>query len=141
VNDRYKLEDLRKVRLVPQAVLAEKLGMRQASLSQMERRKVLQTDSLQKYVERLGGRLSIIAEFSDGKSYRLTPFSSNTLVSESVPHQLPERTFPESPPDKLKSELRALLGDPAFLEVLDKVLGGALTEAVQQYEQMQKPEE
>jgi len=90
------LSSLRRARAVKQNQLAKKLALKQAGLSQLERRNVLHTDSLRKYVEGAGGRLIVLACFDDGEEYILSPFSSGTQRVE-----LPQLT-------------KALLRDPEF---------------------------
>ncbi|HQT83224.1 MAG TPA: hypothetical protein PLW99_03690, partial [Candidatus Paceibacterota bacterium] len=45
----------------------------------------LQTNTLRAYIEGLGGKLKVIAEFGDGETYLIAPFSSPSEISESVP--------------------------------------------------------
>ena len=59
------LQDLRKARKLTQARLAEVLNISQASVAQMERRSDLLLSTLRSYVEAMGGRLSLMVEFSD----------------------------------------------------------------------------
>ena len=59
------LQDLRKARKLTQTKLAEVLNIRQSSVAQMEKRSDLMLSTLRSYVEAMGGRLSLMVEFSD----------------------------------------------------------------------------
>ena len=61
------LNDIRHLRNCSQVELAELLEIRQASVSKLERRSDIHISSLRKYVEALGGKLIIQAEFPEGK--------------------------------------------------------------------------
>jgi len=52
-------------RKMTQARVARKLGITQDSVSRLEQRSDLMLSTLQKTVEALGGRLQLVAEFSD----------------------------------------------------------------------------
>ena len=57
------LQQLRKAKALTQAQLAETLGIRQATIAQMEKRSDLMISTLRSYVEAMGGRLNLIVEF------------------------------------------------------------------------------
>jgi transcriptional regulator with XRE-family HTH domain len=59
------LKDLRKARNLTQAQLAESLGIRQATIAQLEKRSDLMISTLRSYVEALGGRLRLTIKFPD----------------------------------------------------------------------------
>ena len=59
------LKDLRKARDLTQAQLAESLGIRQATIAQLEKRSDLMISTLRGYVEAVGGRLRLTVEFPD----------------------------------------------------------------------------
>lgn len=61
------LQDLRKAKELTQTNLAETLGIRQATVAQMEKRSDLMISTLRSYVEAMGGSLSLIVEFPDRK--------------------------------------------------------------------------
>lgn len=61
------LQDLRKAKELTQTNLAETLGIRQATVAQMEKRSDLMLSTLRSYVEAMGGSLSLIVEFPDRK--------------------------------------------------------------------------
>lgn len=57
------LAELRRMAGMTQAQLAEALGVSQASVSKLERRKDMQISTLQRIVEALGGELEITVKF------------------------------------------------------------------------------
>jgi transcriptional regulator with XRE-family HTH domain len=57
------LKDVRKARELTQAQLAEALGIRQATVAQLEKRSDLLLSTLRGYVEAMGGRLKLVIEF------------------------------------------------------------------------------
>lgn len=59
------LQDLRKARELTQVQLAETLGQRQVSIAKLEKRSDLLLSTLRRYVEAMGGRLSLVVEFPD----------------------------------------------------------------------------
>lgn len=71
MRDAVALYELRKARGVNQVQLAEAIGIRQGSLSELERREDVYLSSLRGYVEGLGGELKILASFPDGEEYSI----------------------------------------------------------------------
>lgn len=59
------LAELRKARDMSQVQLAEKLGIRQPSVADMEKRTDMYVSTLRSLIEGMGGRLDIIARFQD----------------------------------------------------------------------------
>jgi hypothetical protein len=59
------LQELRTRRNVAQTTIAERLGVRQPTVSKIERREDLSLSTLRRFVEALGGELHITAEFAD----------------------------------------------------------------------------
>lgn len=57
------LKELRKARDLTQAQLAASLGIRQATIAQLEKRSDLMISTLRSYVEAMGGRLRLTIEF------------------------------------------------------------------------------
>jgi len=68
------LEELRTARAITQTHLAEVLGIKQASVSKMERRADMYIGTLSKFIEAMGGELEIRAIFPDG-AVRISQFS------------------------------------------------------------------
>ena len=60
------LHELRKARAVSQEALAEKLAVGQPAVAKLERRADMYVSNLRRYVEALGGTLTITARFPDG---------------------------------------------------------------------------
>lgn len=65
------LQELRKAKALTQTQLAETLGIRQATVAQMEKRTDLLLSTLRSYVEAMGGHLKLIVEFPDKASVSL----------------------------------------------------------------------
>lgn len=59
------LKELRKAKALTQAQLAKTLGIRQATVAQLEKRSDLMLSTLRSYVEAMGGRLKLTVEFPD----------------------------------------------------------------------------
>ena len=59
------LQDLRKARQLTQEQIAKSLGIRQDSISKLEKRTDLLLSTLRGYVEAMGGKLELRAEFPD----------------------------------------------------------------------------
>ena len=57
------LKDIRKAKELTQVQLAEALGIRQATVAQLEKRSDLLLSTLRSYVEAMGGRLKLMVEF------------------------------------------------------------------------------
>lgn len=57
------LQELRKAYRMTQSVIAKKLGIGQEGVSRLEQRSDLLLSTLRGYVEAMGGRLSLVAEF------------------------------------------------------------------------------
>ena len=68
-EEEMTLRDLRVVQHLTQARLAELLGVEQDSISRMERRADMLLSTMTSYVEAMGGKLSLIAEFPNRRPY------------------------------------------------------------------------
>jgi DNA-binding XRE family transcriptional regulator len=66
MEDAEKLAELRQHAGVTQVQLAERLGVTQGSVSELEHRRDLYVSTLRSYVEALGGHLEIAAVFDNG---------------------------------------------------------------------------
>lgn len=60
-----ELNELRQARGLTQEELAERLGIRQANVSRLERRLDMHVSSLRTVIEAMGGELRIVAHFPD----------------------------------------------------------------------------
>ena len=65
VAEEMSLRDLRRAREMTQVSVAEELGINQENVSRIERRTDLLLSTLSNYVEAVGGRLRLVAEFPD----------------------------------------------------------------------------
>ena len=65
------LQELRKAKELTQVQLAETLGIRQATIAQMEKRTDLMISTVRGYVEAMGGKLKLLVEFPDHASVSL----------------------------------------------------------------------
>jgi transcriptional regulator with XRE-family HTH domain len=74
------LARLREKRGVTQQDLASRLGVRQASISGLERRQDVQLSTLRKVVHALGGCVQIYARFPEGRFALEDPFCENKVV-------------------------------------------------------------
>ena len=61
----WRLADVRRRREFTQAQVAARMGVGKSRVSQIETGKVSTRDVLDRYVEALGGRLSLMADFGD----------------------------------------------------------------------------
>ena len=74
------LAELRKLEGITQVELAQKLGIKQPAVSQLEQHDDMQVSTLQRIVHALGGVLEITVRLPGGE-YRLGQFNSHTLRS------------------------------------------------------------
>lgn len=69
-----RLHELRRARELTQQDLAEKLNVNQPAVAKLEQRADVYVSSLRHYVEAVGGRLKVVAEFPEG-DVAITNFS------------------------------------------------------------------
>ena len=72
VAEESALRQLRKAQKLTQVKMAKRLGIGQEGVSRIEQRSDLLISTLRAYVEAMGGKLSIIAEFPDSVPVILT---------------------------------------------------------------------
>ena len=72
IAEEMTLRDLRKARNQTQARVAERLGINQENVSRLEQRSDLLLSTLSGYVEAMGGKLNLVAEFPDRPPITLT---------------------------------------------------------------------
>ena len=65
IAEEMTLRELRKARKLTQVRIAKTLGIKQDSVSRLEKRSDLLLSTLRKTVEAMGGTLSLVAEFRD----------------------------------------------------------------------------
>jgi DNA-binding XRE family transcriptional regulator len=61
----WRLAEIRRRRGLTQAQVADRMGIGKSRVSQIERGRVSTREVLDRYVEALGGRLSLMADFGD----------------------------------------------------------------------------
>jgi len=72
IAEEMSLQDLRKARKQTQVRVAKELGIKQENVSRIEKRTDLLISTLCGYVEAMGGRLRLVAEFPDRPPVALT---------------------------------------------------------------------
>ena len=80
IAEERSLQELRQAHKLTQKRMAEVLGIGQDSVSRLEQRSDLLISTLRGYVEALGGRLSLVAEFPDKDPVVLSGLASLTDV-------------------------------------------------------------
>jgi len=78
-----RLHELRRARELTQQDLAERLQVNQPAVAKMEQRADVYVSSLRHYIEAVGGRLKVVAEFPEGE-VAITNFSE---VGQDPPSQ------------------------------------------------------
>lgn len=76
VTEERSLQELRRAHKLTQMKMAEVLGIGQDSVSRLEQRSDLLISTLRGYVEAMGGKLSLVAEFPDQEPVVLTGLAS-----------------------------------------------------------------
>lgn len=61
------LHDMRRARAMTQKALGETLHVNQPAVAKMERRRDMYVSNLRAYIEAMGGRLRIVADFPEGE--------------------------------------------------------------------------
>ena len=85
IAEEMSLRDLRKARMQTQVRLAKELGIKQENVSRIEKRTDLLISTLRGYVEAMGGKLHLIAEFPDRPPISLTGIAALDLDKEARP--------------------------------------------------------
>ena len=78
IAEERSLQELRQAHKLTQKRIAEVLGVGQDSVSRLKQRSDLLISTLRGYVEALGGRLSLVAEFPDKDPVVLSGLASLT---------------------------------------------------------------
>ena len=76
VAEEMSLQDLRKARKRTQVRVAKELGIKQENVSRIEKRADLLISTLSGYVEAMGGKLRLVAEFPDRPPVALSGIAS-----------------------------------------------------------------
>jgi transcriptional regulator with XRE-family HTH domain len=77
IAEEQSLQELRQALQLTQQRLAKKLGIGQDGVSRLEQRSDLLLSTLRSYVEALGGRLSLVAEFPNRPPVKLAGLAVN----------------------------------------------------------------
>ena len=72
IAEEMTLQELRRARAMTQVKMAQKLGIAQKQISEIEKRTDMHISTLRRSIEALGGKLSLIAEFPDRPPIVLT---------------------------------------------------------------------
>ncbi len=75
IAEELTLQELRKAHQKTQAHMAKTLGMTQDQVSRLEKRSDVLVSTLRRFVEGMGGDLSIVAEFPDYGPVKIAGFS------------------------------------------------------------------
>ena len=85
IAEELSLRELRRARKLTQARLSKKLKIGQEGISRLEQRTDLHLSTLRHYVEGLGGKLTLIAEFPDRPPVVLSGIGSASEESDATP--------------------------------------------------------
>ena len=93
IAEEKSLRELRKARTLTQTHMAKTLGIGQDGVSKLEKRSDMMLSTLRGYVEAMGGRLNLIAEFPGAPPIALSGLSSvdEGVASASRPKKKPAR--------------------------------------------------
>jgi len=80
IAEELSLRDLRLARQLTQEKLAEKLQIRQESISRLEQRSDLHLSTLREVIQAMGGELRLVVEFPDRAPILLSGFQGNEAV-------------------------------------------------------------
>jgi transcriptional regulator with XRE-family HTH domain len=83
--EEMSLRELRRAHKLTQERIAETLGIGQDQVSRLEQRSDLLISTLRSYVEAMGGRLTLVAEFPDHKPVVLSGIAALDIESISTP--------------------------------------------------------
>jgi transcriptional regulator with XRE-family HTH domain len=104
---RMQLPELRKARALTQQNVADVLGIAQGDVSKLERRGDAYIGTLRSYVEALGGKLRILAEFPESGPIEIDGFRGVELlphVSVAVRRDTPAQKSRRRPTPKRSTE-------------------------------------
>jgi len=72
IAEEMTLQELRRAREMTQLKMAEKLGIAQKQISEIEKRTDMHISTLRRSIEAMGGTLALVAEFPDRKPVKLS---------------------------------------------------------------------
>ena len=91
------LHELRQARAMTQKALGEALNVKQPAVAKLERRADMYVSNLRAYIEAVGGRLNIVAEFPQG-AVTITNFSEMDDSQDDRDHALGGMPAPRTGP-------------------------------------------
>lgn len=74
IAEEANLRQIREARNHSQQILADRLGVKQAAVSKLERRTDVYISTLREYIRAMGGELEIVARFPEAPPVRITQF-------------------------------------------------------------------
>ena len=86
IAEELTLREIRKARKLTQKKIAKSLRIGQEGVSKIEKRSDLLISTLRSYVEAVGGRLSLVAEFPDREPVALSGFFETTSSTKHGKH-------------------------------------------------------
>jgi transcriptional regulator with XRE-family HTH domain len=96
ITEEIVLQHLRKARKLTQENMAKLLGLRQDSVSKIERRSDMLLSTFRSYIEAMGGSLRMIVEFPDAV-VEVTKLGEAD-DDDDTPKRRPSKTKPKRPP-------------------------------------------
>jgi transcriptional regulator with XRE-family HTH domain len=117
------LSRVREQRGITQQQLATILGMKQASISGIERREDIQLSTLRKFVEGLGGSIEVFLRFPEGR-HRLTSFAIKGSLIEGISIEPKRRSLKSRPRQASRTTFERLSstgGLPAAQSKADRI--------------------
>jgi DNA-binding Xre family transcriptional regulator len=84
ITEELSLRDLRVARQLTQEKLAERLQMRQESVSRLEKRSDLHLSTLREVIQAMGGELRLVVEFPDRPPIVLSGFQESTPTAPAI---------------------------------------------------------
>jgi DNA-binding XRE family transcriptional regulator len=96
IAEELSLRDLRKAHELTQTRMAETLGLGQDGISRIEQRSDLLISTLRSYVEAMGGKLHLVAEFPDRPPVHLSGLARMSKDGDAAPRRHVVRTKPRS---------------------------------------------
>ncbi len=74
LRNQVRLQELRVARAQTQETIAGVMRIPQSSVSKIEQRTDVYVSTIRRYLEAVGGKLQIIAQFPDGETFEITQF-------------------------------------------------------------------
>ena len=92
IAEEKSLRDLRQARQLTQQRMAKKLGVKQHSISRLEKRSDMLLSTLREYIGKMGGELVLTAQFPDREPVKIKGFTDITGSGEARPGRRSSRT-------------------------------------------------